>query len=119
MVEDDLKRRFKQFALCVLKLCDALPMTAGGKAIAGQLTRCGPGANYRAACCARSRADFVNKLGIGEEEIDESAWWLELVIEGRLLPAQRVPPLWAEAVALTRITAASRLTAKRRPDDRR
>ena len=70
MSPDDLKKRTKQFALRVLKLVAALPKTVEGRAIAGQLTRAGTavGANYRAACRSRSKAEFVAKIGVVEEE---------------------------------------------------
>ncbi len=115
MTENELKQRFKAFALRILKLCGALPNTPVGRAIAGQLTRCGtaPGANYRAACRAKSRADFINKLAIVEEEIDESGYWLELIIEGAILRERLVAPLLTESDELTRIIVASRMTVKR------
>ena len=72
------------------------------------------GLNYRAACRGRSWAEFIAKLGIVEEEADESAFWLELIIEGGLLKASRVQPLLDEANELTRIMAGSRVTASRR-----
>jgi four helix bundle protein len=79
MNAEDLKRRTKAFALRILKLAAALPNTIEGKAIGGQLVRAGTsvGANYRAACRGRSRAEFIAKIGTVEEESDESAFWLE------------------------------------------
>jgi four helix bundle protein len=87
MNADDLKKRTKQFALRILKLVEVLPNTVAGRTIGGQLARSGTsvGSNYRAACRGRSRAEFIAKLGIVEEEADESAYWLELIIEGALL----------------------------------
>jgi four helix bundle protein len=113
MDADDLKRRTKSFALRILKLAAALPPTIEGKVIRGQLVRAGTsvGANYRAACRSRSRAEFIAKVGIVEEEADESAFWLELIIEGLFLKESRVAPLLAEAQALTRIMAKSRVSA--------
>jgi four helix bundle protein len=110
---DDLKKRTKQFALRILKLVAALPKTVEGRAIAGQLARAGTsvGANYRAACRGRSKPEFVAKIGIVEEEADESAYWLELIIEGDLLKASQVEPLLAEANELARIMARSRISA--------
>jgi four helix bundle protein len=70
-------------------------------------------ANYRAACKARSRADFVSKLGIVEEEVDESVFWLEFLVEAQMMPQQRMSDLIDEAKQLAAIFAASRLTAKR------
>jgi len=72
------------------------------------------GSNYRAACRGRSKAEFIAKLGIVEEEADESAYWLELIIEGALLNALLVQPLLDEANELTRMAAKSRVTASGR-----
>src|ERR1043165_3922787 len=92
MKPDDLKRRTKQFALRVLKLVAALPKSLAGKTIGGQLVRAGTsvGANYRAACRARSKLEFIAKIGIVEEEADESAFWMELIIEDELLKPRLV-----------------------------
>ncbi len=115
MTEEELKRRMREFALRVLKLVNALPNTAAGRAVAGQLVRSGMsvGANYRAACRGRSRAEFLSKLGIAEEEADETVWWLEIITESGLLAPTRVRSLLAEANELTAILVASRITAKR------
>ena len=116
MNADDLKRRTKKFALRVMKLVDALPNTRSGNAIGGQLVRSGTsvGSNYRASCRARSRAEFIAKIGVVEEEADESAFWMELIIEGGLLPSGKVTALLNEAGELTAIMAASRISACRR-----
>jgi four helix bundle protein len=108
-----LKKRTKAFALRVLKLVGALPNTVQGRAVAGQLVRSGTsvGSNYRAACRGRSRREFIAKLGIVEEEADESAFWLELIIEGTLLSPSLVTPLLDKANELVRIVASSRKTA--------
>ena len=83
--QPDLKRRTKAFALRILKLVDALPKTTAGRALASQIVRSGTSvaANYRAACRARSTADFIAKMGIVEEEADETLFWLELLEESR------------------------------------
>ena len=109
MKAEDLKRRTKQFALRVLKLVAALPRTLAGKTIGGQLVRSGTsvGANYRAACRARSKLEFIAKIGIVEEEADESAFWMELIIESKLLKLQQVQPLLDEANELAKIMASS------------
>jgi four helix bundle protein len=114
MNAEDLKIRTKQFALRVLKLVAALPNSTQGRTIGGQLIRAGTsvGSNYRAACRGRSKAEFIAKLGIVEEEADESAFWLELIIEGSLLKPNVVEPLLNEANELTRIMASSRITAR-------
>ena len=109
----DLKARTKRFALRVMKLVDALPRTIQGRAIANQIIRSATSvaANYRAACRARSRAEFIAKIGIVEEEADESAFWLELIVDSALLGEGRVQPLLIEAGGLVAIMAASRKSA--------
>src|SRR5256714_729378 len=113
MTETELKRRTKKFALRILDLADALPQPRTGNVIAGQITRSGTSiaANYRALCRAKSRADFVNKTSIVEEEADESCFWLELLVDAGLMTATRVKPLLKEASELTAILVASRKTA--------
>ncbi|MFN2491600.1 MAG: four helix bundle protein [Pyrinomonadaceae bacterium] len=115
MNADDLKNRTKQFALRILKLVAALPKTVEGRAIASQLVRSGTAvpANYRAACRGRSKAEFIAKLGTVEEEADESAFWMELIIEGGLLKQHAVDSLLAEANELTKIMARSRISASK------
>ena len=95
MTPVELKARTKQFALRILKLVAALPKSIEGRAVANQLVRCGTSvaANYRAACRARSKAEFVAKMGVVLEEADETQLWLELIIEGKLLSSKRVQPL--------------------------
>jgi four helix bundle protein len=96
-----------------MKLVGALPKSIQGRAIASQLMRSGTSvaANYRAACRARSKAEFIAKLGTVEEEADETAFWLELIIEGSLLTAVQIQPLLTEAGEIVAITAASKKTA--------
>jgi four helix bundle protein len=109
----DLKARTKEFALRVMKLVDALPRTIQGRAIANQIIRSATSvaANYRAACRARSRAEFIAKIGVVEEEADESCFWLELIIDSRLLTEERIRPLLTEGGELVAIMAASRKSA--------
>jgi len=109
----DLKERTKQFALRVMKLVDALPRTIQGRAIANQIIRSATSvaANYRAACRARSRAEFIAKIGVVEEEADETCFWLELIIDSDLLTEARIRPLLIEAGELVAIMAASRKSA--------
>jgi four helix bundle protein len=116
MDAEELKKRTKLFALRILKLAASLPSTVECKAIKGQLVRAGTsvGANYRAACRGRSKAEFIAKLGVVEEEADESAFWLELIIEGAFLKEDRVKPLLDEATEITRIMASSRISASRK-----
>src|SRR5947207_4972637 len=113
MNPEDLKERTKQFALRVMRLVDALPASTKGRALAGQLIRSATSvaANYRAACRARSRAEFIAKIGIVEEEADESCFWLELIIDSGLLNEDRIRPLLSEAGELVAIMAASRKSA--------
>jgi four helix bundle protein len=110
MNEAELKKRTKRFALRVMKLVSALPENSVGRAIASQLMRCATsvGANYRAACRGRSKAEFIAKPGIVIEEADESGYWLELVIESELIHASRVEELLDEANQITAIMVASR-----------
>ena len=113
MKPDDLKHRTKQFALRILKLVAALPNNLAGRTIGGQLARAGTsvGSNYRAACQGRSKAEFIAKLGIVEEEADESAFWMELIIESELLKKPLVESLLIEANELAKIMASSRISA--------
>jgi four helix bundle protein len=106
----ELLTRTKAFALRILKLVDHLPRTTSGRAIGNQLVRSGTsvGANYRAACRARSRAEFAAKLGTVLEEADESLNWLELISEGKLIAESKLSLLLKEAAELTAILAAGR-----------
>ena len=115
MTKDDLLLRTKQFALRVMKLVEALPNTIAGRKIGDQLLRSGTlvGANYRAACRGRSQREFIAKIGIVEEEADESGYWMELIMEAKLLRAKQVLPLYDEAQQICRIMAKSRITACR------
>lgn len=109
MTEEELKLRFKAFALRIMKMVDAMPRTISSLAIAKQVVRSGtsPSANYRAACLGKSKKDFLNKLKYVEEELDETAHWLELIMEGDILPEQRVKPLHEECIELLKITISS------------
>jgi four helix bundle protein len=113
--EPDLKKRTKAFALRVLKLVDALPKTTAGRALASQIVRSGTSvaANYRAACRAKSTADFIAKMGIVEEEADETLFWLELLEESELITAAKLTAIKQEANELIAITVASIKTARR------
>jgi four helix bundle protein len=115
MTEDDLKKRTKLFALRILKLVAALPKTLAGRTIGGQLVRSGTSvaANYRAACRARSKAEFISRWGVVEEEADESALWLELIMEVELMKKGLVKPLWVEADEIVAIMTRSRKSASR------
>ena len=110
----DLRDRTKRFALRVLKLCDSLPKTETARTISRQLLRCGTSvaANYRAAGRARSRAEFVAKMGVVVEEADESVFWLELLVESGMIAKARLDDLLAEANELVSIFVASQKTAR-------
>jgi four helix bundle protein len=111
---EELKQRTKSFAHRCVKLASALPESELGRIVAGQLMRCATSvaSNYRAACLAQSKPAFVTKISIALEEADESAFWLEFIMEEGLLAARLLTPLHAEAEELTRILAASRKTSK-------
>jgi four helix bundle protein len=98
MQELEFRDRTKQVALRVIKVIEALPSTKSADVIGRQLLRSGTsvGANYRAACRARSRADMISKLAIVEEEADESIYWIELLVEAGILSANRLSGLLEE-----------------------
>jgi four helix bundle protein len=110
-----LQNRTKQFALRILIFIDHLPNTIGGRVLANQLARSATsvGANYRAACRARSRAEFASKLRIVAEEADESLYWLELIREGNFILPKKVTSLLTEADELTAIFTAGRRSSIR------
>ncbi len=106
----ELQRRTKDFALRVLNLIEQLPNSIGGRVLANQIARSATsvGANYRAACRARSRAEFASKLGTVAEESDESLYWLELIRDGNFVSEKRIATLISEAGELTAIFTAGR-----------
>ncbi len=114
MNEEELKNRTKSFAHRCVKLALALPRNVLGNHIKGQLIRCSTSvaANYRAACVAQSKPGFISKLAIVIEEIDESCFWMEFIIDELLLRKAKVKPLFEEAKELTAIFVASRKTAR-------
>jgi len=116
MNETEMKNRTKQFALRVLKLAEALPSSRSGNVIANQVMRSATSvaANYRALCRAKSRADFISKTSVVEEEADESSFWLELTVDADLMTAAQLQPLIKEADEITAILVASRKTAAAR-----
>ncbi len=115
MTPEELKQRTKAFGLSVIKLVDQLPQTRSANVIGNQLVRSATsvGANYRAACRARSKAEFAAKLGIVEEEADESAYWIEILIEAGMLPQNRITGMLQEANELVAIVVASLNTVKK------
>src|SRR5215218_3038476 len=103
------KKRTKAYALAILRLVRGLPRDPSGDVLAKQLLRCATsvGANYRAACRAKSPADFIAKMGIVEEEADESVYWMELLVEGDFVTAERVAELIDEGNQLTAMVVSS------------
>jgi four helix bundle protein len=111
---NDLKERTKRFALDVLRFCSALPAKPELRVIANQLMRAGSsvGANYRAACRSKSKADFINKLSIVEEEADESEYWLELLESLTVSNNAELLRLKSEANQLVAIMVQSKKTVR-------
>jgi len=111
---DELRDRTKDFALRIIKLFRSLPKTEEAKIIGRQLLRsgCSVGANFRAATRARSKAEFYSKLSIVVEEADETAFWMELLIESGIMSKHKLDSLYNEAIELTKIMAVSRKTSK-------
>ena len=112
MTESELKQRAKQFGHRCVKVALSLPVNQLGSHISKQLIRCSTSvaANYRAVCVAQSTASFVAKLGIVIEEVDETSFWLEFIIDEQLIKKELVDPLFKEANELTAIFIASRKT---------
>jgi four helix bundle protein len=116
MDENLFKRRTKQLALRIIKLVDALPKNRIADVLGRQLIRSGTsmGANYRAACRGKSTADVIAKLRIVEEEADESAYWMELLIESGLVAEAQVSELLQETNEIIAMTVASIRTLQKR-----
>jgi four helix bundle protein len=114
MTKDELKRRTRQFALDVIRLVELLPRSRTTEVLGKQLLRSGTsvGANYRAACRAKSSADSVSKMGIVEEEADEAIYWMELLVGSGCVGAAGVRALLQEADQLLAITVSSIKTAR-------
>jgi len=114
MTQDEMKQRAKQFALRVIRLVESLPNTRAANVIGNQLLRCGTsvGANYRSSCRAKSTADFINKLSIVEEEADESIYWMELLIESKIMKQDLLDNLLDEANQIVSIIVSSIRTSK-------
>jgi four helix bundle protein len=114
MTTQELKQRSFEFGIRVVRAVEALPKTDSARELGRQLLRAGisVGANYRAAARARSRADFVAKLGIVEEECDEAAYWMEVIVALKFLKPARLTKLHAEADELLAIVVASIKTAR-------
>lgn len=116
MDSGELKNRTKEFAHRCVKLAVALPKTQLGIHLSGQLIRCATSvaANYRAALMAQTKASFISKISIVIEEADESEFWLEFIIDEKLMPKSQILPLLTEAHELTSIFITTRRTAQKR-----
>lgn len=114
MTTDEMKARTRAFSLRVIKLVEAMPSGRTADVLGKQLVRSGTsvGANYRAACRAKSNADFIAKMGIVEEEADESAFWLDLIVESGLMKKELVESLTDEANQLVAMVVSSINTAR-------
>ena len=114
MTREEMKDRLKAFAVRIIKLVDKLPGTQAGKAIGNQIVRSGtsPGANYRAACIGKSDKDFLNKLKMVEEELDETLYWLELIMELELVKPDLLKGLYQENKELVSIVVKSIITMR-------
>jgi four helix bundle protein len=114
MNPEELKARTRAFALRVIRLAESFPETPTARVIRNQMLRCGSsvGANYRAACRARSKADFVSKMGIVEEEADETIYWIELLIDAEIVKRSRVAELLEEGNQILSIVISSIKTAR-------
>jgi len=110
----DLRERTKAFALRVIRLYASLPHTSAAQVIGKQVLRSGtsPGAHYREACRARSPAEFISKIEVGLQELEETSYWLELLVESEIVPEKRLADLRTETEELIAIFASSARTAK-------
>jgi four helix bundle protein len=114
MNADELKKRTKQFGLRIIKLIEALPSSRAASVIGNQLLRSGTsvGANYRSACRARSKPDFISKASISIEEADESLYWMEMLVEAEIMPKEKLAALMKETDEIVAILTASVKTAR-------
>ena len=116
MNEQEFKDRTKSFALKVITLVDQLPKTTSGIVIGKQLLRsaCSVGANYRAACRAKSTADMISKLSTAEEESDESSYWMEIINDSGKYSIDEITAIMIECNEITSMIVASIKTLRKR-----
>jgi four helix bundle protein len=116
MDEKIFKARTKKLAVAIIKEVDKLPRSPAADVIGKQLLRSGTsiGANYRAACRAKSSPDMINKMKIVEEEADETEYWLELLIEAELVPQEQIKNVYKETDEILAMTVASLKTLRNR-----
>ena len=117
---EQLRARTKKFAIRIVRLFKRLPKTEEARIMGRQVLRAGTSvaANYRAVCRARSRAEFVAKMGVVVEEADETVFWLELLVDTETVPEVLIHDLLVEANELLAIFAASHLTARQNKTNR-
>lgn len=114
MTKEEMSERLTTFAVRIVKMVDSIPATVSGTAIARQIVRSGtsPSANYRAACLAKSDKDFLNKLKMVEEELDETNHWLDILMRSQLVSANRLQSLCLEGRELISIVVKSIISTK-------
>lgn len=113
-MKEELKKRTKAFAVSIIKMTEALPRKNSTFPVSNQIIRSATsvGANYRAALRARSKAEFIAKLGIVVEEVDETLYWLEIIVDSELASKELIGPLWLEGNELTSIFVSMLKTSK-------
>ena len=116
MDEKIFKARTKKLAVAIIKQMDKLPNSRTADVVARQVIRSGTsiGANYRAACRAKSTPDMINKLKIVEEEADETQYWLEILTEAGLVPQEQISSIYKETDEILAMTVASLKTLRNR-----
>jgi four helix bundle protein len=116
MTKEELRERLTVFAVRIIKMVDNLPSSIAGNAIARQIVRSGtsPSANYRAACLAKSDKDFVNKLKMVEEELDETNHWIDIIMRSQLIETSKLAPLYQESKELLAIIVKTITSTKSR-----
>jgi len=117
----EYRERTKKFALRIIKLFQCLPKNDAAKIMGKQLLRSGTsvGANFRAACRARSKAEYISKLNIALEEADESCYWIELLIDSGIMPIGKLSPLLNESLEITKVFSVSSRTARENKNDKK
>jgi four helix bundle protein len=112
----DLRERTKAFALRIVRMYASLPKAPEAQVLGRQLLRSGTsvGAHYREACRSRSTAEFVSKIEGGQQELEETSYWLELPVDSGIVPAKRLAALQPDARELAATFASSAITAKKR-----
>lgn len=115
-LEEEIKERFRQYSVRIIKMVDNIPANrVSAWAIAKQIVRSGtsPAANYRAACIAKSEKDFLNKLKMVEEELDETLFWLQLMVDVEIFPNEKLAPLIQETNELLNMIVKSIISTRR------